>query len=163
MTYHTLLFLLTAVFAGAAVMAGDLLIGAIMLALVSVGTSLILFDFFAPWAAVFELSVCAGLITVLFVGAVSLVRGSADADARSRVKFMVLPLATIMAAIVLWFTLPSFFETLASGARIASGNNNPIGITLWDIRRADVLGQTAILAAGVFVIKSIFPRRNKAQ
>ncbi|MCX5785166.1 MAG: hypothetical protein NTX59_05720 [Elusimicrobia bacterium] len=160
MTYHTLLFMLTAVCAGTAVMAGDLLIGAIMLALVSIGTSLILFDFFAPWAAVFELSVCAGLITVLFVGAVSLVRGSADADARSRIKFMVLPLAAAMAAIVLWFTVPAFFEALSAGAKIASGNN-PIGITLWDIRRADLLGQAAILAAGVFVIKSIFPRKAK--
>ena len=159
MTYHTLLFMLTTVCAGAAVMAGDLLIGAIMLALVSIGSSLILFNFFAPWAAVFELSVCAGLITVLFVGAVSLVRGSADADAQSRVKFMVLPLAAAIAAIIFWFTVPEFFGALATGARITTGNN-PIGITLWDIRRADLLGQAAILAAGVFVIKSIFPRKK---
>lgn len=160
MTYHTLLFVLTAVFAGAAVMAGDLLIGAIMLALVSVGTSLILFDFLAPWAAVFELSVCAGLITVLFVGAVSLVRGSADADARGRMKFLVFPLAAAAAAITLWFTLPPFFDALASGAGHVYGNH-PVGITLWNIRRADLLGQVAMLAAGVFVIKSIFPRKAK--
>ena len=162
MTYHTLLFMLTTISAAAAVMAGDLLIGAIMLALVSIGASLILFDFMAPWAAVFELSVCAGLITVLFVGAVSLVRGNADADARNRVKFLVLPLAAAGAAIILWFTLPAFFEALSSGAMSASVNN-PIGITLWDIRRPDLLGQTAMLAAGVFVIKSIFPRRNKSK
>jgi NADH-quinone oxidoreductase subunit J len=152
--------MLTTISAAAAVMAGDLLIGAIMLALVSIGASLILFDFMAPWAAVFELSVCAGLITVLFVGAVSLVRGNADADARNRVKFLVLPLAAAGAAIILWFTLPAFFEALSSGAMSASVNN-PIGITLWDIRRPDLLGQTAMFAAGVFVIKSIFPRRNK--
>ncbi|HAF94678.1 MAG: hypothetical protein A2X34_08445 [Elusimicrobia bacterium GWC2_51_8] len=161
MTYHTLLFLLTTICAAGAVMAGDLLIGAIMLALVSIGTSLILFDFMAPLAAVFELSVCAGLITVLFVGAVSLVRQSEDADARGRVKFLVLPLAAAGAAIILWFTLPGFFETLITGGTVSTAGQDPIGITLWTARRPDLLGQIAMLAAGVFVIKSIFPRRNK--
>ncbi|HOW89513.1 MAG TPA: hypothetical protein PL037_04455, partial [Elusimicrobiales bacterium] len=74
MTYHNLLFILVVLSAVAAVMARDLLLNALMLALVSVGTALLLFDFQAPWAGVFELSVCAGLITVLFVSAVSLIR-----------------------------------------------------------------------------------------
>jgi len=161
MTYHSLLFVLTAICAVAAVLAGDLLVGAVMLALVSIGTSLILFDFMAPWAAVFELSVCAGLITVLFVGAVSLVRPSEDSDARGRVKFLVLPLAVAGAAIILWFTLPAFLERLSSGAMPASAHSAAaIGTTLWGLRRPDLLGQVALLAAGVFVIKSIFARKS---
>jgi len=162
MTYHTLLLVLTTVCAGAAVMAGDLLIGALMLALVSVGTSLLLFDFLAPWAAVFELSVCAGLITVLFVGAVSLVRSREDADAHGRTKFSVFPLAMAAAVIVLWLTVPGFIESLSFGAKTSSAAN-PLGTILWALRRPDLLGQVAMLAAGVFVIKSIFPGRKNPQ
>jgi len=60
--YRILLFALTVFFSLWAVMSKKLLTSAIMLALVSVTVSLIFFDFGAPWAGVFELSVCAGLV-----------------------------------------------------------------------------------------------------
>ena len=160
MTYHTLLFVLVAALAMAAVMSRSLLLSAIMLALVSVGASLALFDFQAPWAAVFELSVCAGLITVLFISAVSLVRHE-DTDLKDRrARFYVMPLVMGIAAIAAWFYAIPFFEALGSWARLG-GRANSLGAILWDVRRFDLLGQVAMLAAGVFVINSIFPRRKK--
>ena len=160
MTYHTLLFILVAAAAVAAVMTRDLLMSALMLALVSVGASLILFDFQAPWAAVFELSVCAGLITVLFVSAVSLIRREENKLDDNRTRFYAMPLVMGMAAIAAWFYAVPFFETLENWARYG-GRANSLGTVLWDSRRFDLLGQISILAAGVFVINSIFPRRKK--
>lgn len=160
MIYHTLLFVLAAVFAMWAVMAKRLLTSAIMLALVSVCVSLIFFNFGAPWAGVFELSVCAGLITVLFIGAVSLIRSEDEKAPENRARFYALPLAAAIFAIAGWFYLPPFFENLAGWARLGAGGGS-IGLALWDMRRPDLLGQILMLAAGVFVIKSVFPRRTQ--
>ena len=159
MTYHTLLFLLVAVAAVAAVMARNLLLNAMMLALVSIGASLILFDFQAPWAAVFELSVCAGLITVLFVSAVSLIRHEENKAAENRARFYAMPLVMGIVAIAAWFYAVPYFESLENWARLG-GRANSLGSVIWDIRRFDLLGQVSILAAGVFVVNSIFPRRK---
>ncbi len=160
MTYHTLLFILVATAAMTAVMARNLLLSAIMLALVSVGASLILFDFQAPWAAVFELSVCAGLITVLFVSAVSLIRNEEGKVKDLRARFYAMPLVIAIVAVATWFYGIPFFDSLKNCA-LSGGRNNSLGSILWDIRRFDLLGQVSILAAGVFVINSIFPRRKK--
>ena len=162
MIYHTLLFALAAVFALWAVMARKLLVSAIMLALVSVCVSLIFFDFGAPWAGVFELSVCAGRITVLFVGAVSLIRAEDEKRPENRARFYALPFAAAIFAIAAWFYLPAFVEELAAGAKIGSGGGS-IGRALWGMRRPDLLGQVLMLAAGVFVIKSVFPRRTQSK
>jgi NADH-quinone oxidoreductase subunit J len=160
MTYHNLLLILTAAFAVWAVMARKLLTSAIMLALVSVCVSLIFFHAGAPWAGVFELSVCAGLITVLFIGAVSLIRAEDEKRPENRAFFNALPLAAAIFAIAAWYYLPPFFDELAGWKRMASGGGT-IGMALWDMRRPDLLGQVLMLAAGVFVIKSVFPRRTE--
>ncbi|HCC48193.1 MAG TPA: hypothetical protein DEQ38_08805 [Elusimicrobia bacterium] len=154
------LFALTALFSIWAVMARSLLTSAIMLALVSVTVSLIFFDYGAPWAGVFELSVCAGLITVLFIGAVSLIRSEEEKHPESRARFYALPLAAAIFAIAGWFYLPPFFAEMAGWARPGTGGGT-IGLALWDMRRQDLLGQVLMLAAGVFVIKSVFPRRTE--
>lgn len=158
--YSALLFALTVFFSLWAVMARKLLTSAIMLALVSVCVSLIFFDFGAPWAGVFELSVCAGLITVLFIGAVSLIRSDEEKHPEGRAAFLALPLAAAIFAIAGWFYLPAFFTELADWVRPGNGRAT-LGQALWELRRPDLLGQILILAAGVFVIKSVFPRRNE--
>ncbi|HBA59215.1 MAG TPA: hypothetical protein DCZ92_00035 [Elusimicrobia bacterium] len=159
MIYHTLLFSLAVIAAIWAVMARNLLTSAIMLALVSVCASLLLFNFNAPWAAVFELSVCAGLITVLFISGVSLIRASTSTTAEKMTYLKVLPLALGIFGIAAWFYLPPFFAELA-GWKYTAAEAGPIGKVLWELRRPDLLGQIAMLAAGVFVIKSVFPKRR---
>ncbi|MCM2267312.1 MAG: NADH-quinone oxidoreductase subunit J [Elusimicrobiales bacterium] len=160
MTYHNLLFVLAVFFALWAVTAKKLLTSAIMLALLSVTVSLIFFDLGAPWAGVFELSVCAGLITVLFIGAVSLIRSDEEKHPEGRARFYALPLALAAFGIAAWFYLPPFLEELASWRRMAAGTTT-LGLAIWDLRRPDLLGQILMLASGVFVIKSVFPRRTE--
>lgn len=53
----------------------DLLKGALALALMSAVLAAMFYHFGAPWAAMFELSVCAGFITVLFVAVIALTEG----------------------------------------------------------------------------------------
>ncbi|MBI4802742.1 MAG: hypothetical protein HY796_09505 [Elusimicrobia bacterium] len=159
MTYHVLLFALTTGLAIAAVMARSLFLSAIMLALVSVGASLILFDFQAPWAAVFELSACAGFVTALFIGAATLVNHRDQAAVETRMRFYAMPLVMAGAAIAAWFYAVPFFESLESWAKFAS-RPGTLGSVIRDLRRFDLLGLVLILAAGAFAINSIFPWRK---
>jgi NADH-quinone oxidoreductase subunit J len=52
----------------------DLLRAAVALAVLSVALAAIFFKLGAPYAGAFELSVCAGLVTVLFIAAISSVK-----------------------------------------------------------------------------------------
>lgn len=74
----THLILLTALVVAAvlAVSLKDLLKAGIALGVLSLILSAVFFKFDSPYAAVFELSICAGLITVLFTSVVSLTRDS---------------------------------------------------------------------------------------
>ena len=60
--------------AAGAVLLKDLLKAGICLGILSVLLSIIFFHLNSPYAAVFELSVCAGLITVLFSTVVSMTK-----------------------------------------------------------------------------------------
>ena len=53
----------------------DLLKGALSLAVMSAILAAMFYHFGAPWAAMFELSVCAGFITVLFLAVIALTEG----------------------------------------------------------------------------------------
>ena len=66
------------------VMTFNLLKSAIGLAVTSAILSLLLFLMDAPLAGVFELSVCAGLITVVFISVISLTKTLGAAEARAR-------------------------------------------------------------------------------
>lgn len=160
MTYNLFIYLIIAVAAVLAVTARKMLVSAIMLAVVSIALSLLLFNFGAPWAALFELSVCAGLITVLFISAVSLVRKEDESLKESRGKFLLLPFLSGAVLILMTIFLLPYFETISGFAK------NPemqprVGEIIWKFRSIDLLGQVTILAAAVFVIKSVFQKRSE--
>jgi len=58
----------------------DLLKGALSLAVMSAILAAMFYHFGAPWAAMFELSVCAGFITVLFLAVIALTEGREQND-----------------------------------------------------------------------------------
>lgn len=135
----------------------SLLNAAIGLAFTSVILSIYIYQLNAPLAAVFELSVCAGLITVVFVSAISLTRRSSAAEEaeeghRHFVRFLPVLVITVLAAVLLLLAdiqavLPPAFQSFASlGAREA----------LWEVRRFDVTGQLLIILAGVFGVVLLF-------
>ena len=71
---NIVLFVAVVVSAVLAVRFNNLLFAAISLAALSAILAIMFYQLNSPYAAVFELSVCAGLITALFVSAISLTR-----------------------------------------------------------------------------------------
>jgi uncharacterized MnhB-related membrane protein len=139
----SILTTLAAVYCAYRVMrASSLLNVTIWLACVSALTSVLLYMLGAPEVAVIELSVGAGLVTVLFVFAFS-ITGEITLD---ELTLIPRPLAVLLAlgAILLvgWFTLPL-------GASTSSGEGATFAAILWQARGLDVLVQVVLIFAGV--------------
>jgi NADH-quinone oxidoreductase subunit J len=151
------LFLIPAVLAA---ISKDLLRSAISLLFCSLGLTLLLFNLNAPLAGVFELSVCAGLISVLFINAISLTRPVTEAEAISKVKdhyqrFLGLPLLILILGFVLWFNQNALLGTLTIQRTV---DNATVGEILWGMRGLDLIGQVIILLVGVYGIVVLFKR-----
>lgn len=158
--FMILLLCLTVISVVAAVFFENLIKSAICLSATSVFLTIILFMLGAPWAAVFELSVCAGLITVVFIGSISLTapydKEAVTAHGKARLKrFM--PLPFILGGLAL----------IAGAALLGSGIDilPPAGVEstfegfrniLWNTRQTDVLGQIILVLTGVFAVVVLF-------
>lgn len=158
-----ILMLLLVVFALLSVMVRNLLRAAIALALTSAVLTIIMYVMKSPLAAVFELSVCAGLITVVFISAISMTRPRSEEETRIRRKerirrFAYLPVLIIVAfTVLLWLAWTRVdFNTLIRTSEITT----TVQQVLWNSRQLDILGQIIIILAGVFGIVVLFKERD---
>jgi uncharacterized MnhB-related membrane protein len=123
-----------------------LLISALWLAGTSALTAVMMYRLGAPEVAVIELSVGAGLVTVLFVFAINI----AGEDTPSLRALIPAPLAWIVAvgtvAVVAWMALP----TLNAPGR--SLQTTPFATVLLDHRSLDVLLQVVLIVGGVLAV-----------
>ncbi len=71
---NIILLISAIIFVVLAIKIKDLLKASIALAGFSIALSMIFFRYDSPYAAVFELAICSGLITVLFVSAISMLK-----------------------------------------------------------------------------------------
>ena len=143
------------------VMTRSLIRSAMGLALTSIVLTILMYRLRSPMAAVFELSVCAGLISVLFVSTISLTQPLSQLDV---IKHMRERMARF------WF-LPCLLIALAVGVCLmnikpavqlpAPDKVQDVRIVLWQLRSVDVLGQIIILLAGVFGVVIFFKERVK--
>jgi len=159
MTSHILLLCLLLLFSVMAVMAEEMLMSAVYLGAASVALTLLLYEMYAPWAAVFELSVCAGLITVLFISAISLVRQEESFIAEPRLRFKLLPVWLFMAGILLSTFGKKYLAAFQTDV-IPPPQNEGVGLILWHLRTTDIIGQLCMFLAGVLIINSFFSRRK---
>jgi len=140
---HALIAAATLVCAFQAVRAARLLVSALWLAGASALVALEMYLLGAPEIAVIELSVGAGLVTVLFVFAINLT-GEENLDAR---RMMPKPLAWgllfVAAALLLYFILPEINQ-IATGQ--VFGNFTEI---FWEDRQLDTLLQILMIFSGV--------------
>jgi NADH-quinone oxidoreductase subunit J len=133
---------------------------AIGLAITSVILTIIMFNLASPLAAVFELSVCAGLISAIFISIISLMRRITAEDRAVRQKghfhkYWLLPIIIGLAAIALsQLHLPADFNLPAKPTE------NDVRIILWNLRHLDLLGQIVILLAGAFGVAALFKERK---
>ncbi len=143
------------------VLRGSLLRAVIALALTSIVLTAIIFRLGSPIAAVFELSVCAGLITVVFMSTISLTKPLTHMETleytKSRIKrFWLLPVIIIIAGLGLVFVTIPFNFNIPVAVSTESFRN-----VLWQERRFDLIGQILIILAGVFGVVVLFKHHSK--
>jgi NADH-quinone oxidoreductase subunit J len=122
--------------------------------------AILMFRFGAPVAGVFELSICTGLITVLFVSTISITKAETGAEMAVTLKgrwkkYLLLPVILALAVLGLMaFRFPFDIFNISVPAK------TDLSAFLWGQRTLDVIGQIAVLLAGVFGVVILF-RENK--
>ena len=137
------------------VLTARLLRSAIGLAITSVILTILMFQLASPLAAVFELSVGAGLIAAIFISAISLTQRMTAEDWAARRKqrrhrYWFLPLILLAAGVAL-LSIPFVLDVNLP----APAAENDVRIVLWKLRHLDLLGQVAILLAGAFGVVTL--------
>ncbi len=156
MNVTSLLLPLLVLFGFYTVLSKSLLKMAIGLALVSATLTALLFAMDSPLAAVFELSVCAGLITVVFVSVISLTQaGSPQEQQKGEPNHYArfLPMV-ILVLLMAWALRSVFSDTPVPLCSVSSGQD--IRHTLWGLRKLDVFGQLAAMFAGIYGVIVLF-------
>lgn len=139
------------------VMTTRLIRSIIGLALVSVILSILMYRLDSPMAAVFELSVCAGLIPVIFITTISFTQRLSKEKLRIRkkerlAKFGLLPIITVLAGLLLF----QYWQMPPLEAPAFPAQGSDVRSLLWNHRHLDLLGQVIILLAGVFGVVTLF-------
>ena len=112
MNLHIALLALLIVSLVLAVFLTDLLKAAIALAVGSAVLSMLFFWFRMPYAGVFELSVCAGLVMVLLVSTIGLTRrDEPENEERGKSGWLVLPILILVAVGVIDVIIFTFLHT----------------------------------------------------
>jgi NADH-quinone oxidoreductase subunit J len=144
------------------VMTRSLIRCAIGLALTSCVLTIYMFRLQAPLAAVFELSVCAGLISVLFIATISLTE-PLTLEEKSQLKkekflrYWYLPVILVGVGVVLSFVHVGHGPFLMPVPEVVKD----VRSVLWNVRQLDLWGQIIILLAGVFGVVILLKERNK--
>lgn len=138
------------------VMTSLLLRAALGLALTSVLLAIIMFQMESPLAGAFELSVCAGLISVIFISVITLTHRLPRKEYLARranrmTRFWFLPLILLVVGLGLYFRPLS--ETL-NVIKVAPGLD--VRAVLWDERKVDLFGQILAILAGVYGVVILF-------
>ncbi len=139
------------------VMTTRLLRSVIGLAITSVILTIIMFRLDSPLAAVFELSVCAGLISAIFISVIGLTQRMTAEQLETRkkerlAKFWLLPIILVLVGVALYkLAIPIDFNIIQTAPQV-----NDVRIILWNMRHLDLVGQIVILLAGAFGVITLF-------
>lgn len=144
------------------VMGRSLLKATIGLAVTSAIITILMFRLNSPLAAVFELSVCTGLITVVFVSTISLTKPLThkeilEASKKRNRRFGFLPIAMIVTSIVL--TLIKIKNNLIVPP--ATDTVTDVRQVMWNLRQLDMFGQIIIIIIGALGVIILFEERRR--
>jgi uncharacterized MnhB-related membrane protein len=146
---HLILIVLSVIFAMQAIRASRLLNSALWLAGCSALVSLIFYLMGAIQVAVIELSVGAGLVTILFVFAIS-IAGESEIESQT-----VLPKPLIWGLTLLYLTLLGWYLLPASLLGVPAAAEVPLAEMLWETRALDMLVQVVLIFCGVLGLLGI--------
>ncbi len=144
-----------------AVLSPRLLRAVIALAVASICVTLALFRLDSPLAGVFELSVCSGLISAVFISTISLSALETDASiaqsSKERIRryWFLPPLLLLVGVAVTQIVLPTMPEVQVTGDGVRE--------VLWTQRHLDLLGQITVLLAGAFGVVVLFKGTQKQE
>ena len=153
------------------VMIRNLLKASVALATMSAILSVIMFMVGAPLAAVFELSVCAGLITVVFISAISMTKVHtkeelAEKEKQRRRRFIALPVILILLLtlilVMVWPQISEFLALSPTGDIALDLGGETAQTFTWGKRQTDLLGQAIIVLAGVTGVLIFFKEDEHA-
>jgi NADH-quinone oxidoreductase subunit J len=158
MIVQTALLIGLVLFSVLAILLKDLLKAAISLAVASLLLGIIFFRMNASYAGVFEISVVAGLITVLFILTISLTNKGEEVR-ESRLMNLVFPLFFVVFIIIDALVMKGLLQKIP--ALPSSPETGAFGDVLWKGRTMDLVGQIAVILAGVFSVLALFRKRDK--
>lgn len=144
------------------VMGRSLLKATIGLAATSAIISILMFRLNSPLAAVFELSVCTGLITVVFVSTISLTKPLthkeiAELSKERHKRFGYLPILIIVTSLVLTLVRIKNNIITPPAAEIVTD----VRRVMWNMRQLDMIGQILVVIVGALGVVILFEERGK--
>ena len=152
MVLQILLLVGLVLFSVLAVLLKDLLRAAISLAVASLLLGIIFFRMNAPYAGVFEISVVAGLITVLFMLTIALTKGGETAE--SKAASFAFPAFFVLFIVIDAIIMKKLIQKVP--ALPGPEEAGTFGQVLWNARTLDLVGQIAVIFAGVFAVLALF-------
>lgn len=153
---HSMYSFLLVGFVGFAILAiflRDLLKAAISLAFSSIFLAMIFFHMKAYYVGVFEISVVAGLITVLFIATIGLTKGEGDVGER-KIPVVIFPLfflGFLFLDVMIMKALKTQMAVLLGKPEVPHFPQ-----VLWRFRTLDLVAQIGVIFAGVFAVLSLF-------
>jgi NADH-quinone oxidoreductase subunit J len=146
------------VFSVIAVLVRDLLKAAISLAVSSIFLAILFFQMKAYYVGVFEISVVAGLITVLFISTIAMTKSEGGVREKKWpvIVFPVFFALFIAADVLVMKALAGKLPSLP-GAPEDGGFNQ----VLWGQRTFDLVAQIGVIFAGVFAVIALFRKGER--
>ena len=131
------------------------------LALTSAILAIIIYRLGSPLAAVFELSVCSGLISVIFFVTISFTKPLSNEEVRTSrkarfIKYGYLPFIVVIVAVILYHYIKPGYTTSLPPVQGTDARH-----TLWNTRQLDLLGQIAALLAAAIGVVVLFKEQKK--
>ncbi len=158
MIVQTSLLVGLVLFSVLAILLRDLLKAAVSLAAASLLLGIIFFRMNASYAGVFEISVVAGLITVLFILTIALTNKGEEVR-ESKLVNLVFPLFFVVFILIDALVMKGLLQKIP--ALPSYPESGAFGDVLWKGRTLDLVGQIAVILAGVFSVLALFRKRDK--
>jgi NADH-quinone oxidoreductase subunit J len=144
-----------------AVVTRSLLKSALGLAIISLVITIFMYKFDSALAGVFELSVCTGLITVIFLSTIGLTKPMTAKQIEEYYKerisrYVAFPLVLGVAG---FFAL-ALFKVPFDFKMVSAAGHDDVRNILWNVRNLDLLGQIIVLLAGGVGVVVLFKERE---
>ena len=153
---------LTLIFGVMAIMFRSMTKSAIALAAASAMLSVVMYQMGSTWAALFEVSVCSGLVTVIFISAISLSnvdKKEVEKVYEDKKRKAYLPITLIVSGVALVAIAIAAKISLPAAPAIVSTTDNLREI-LWNNRQVDIWGQIIVMLTGSVAVVVLFRERD---